>query len=120
MAFMPMESPLVTKSYAFSLRMISFCEILRKAKQFILCDQLLSSGTSIGANIEEATQGQTKPDFISKLSIALKEAHETRYWLRLIRDAKITTQSESAEKLIGDVHEIIRMLVASLKTSRSR
>ncbi len=118
---MPKESPLVTKSYTFSLAIIKLCTKLQAAKQFVIAKQLLSSGTSVGANIEEATQATTKPDFISKISISLKEAHETRYWLRLVRDSGILPASETTIKqLIEDIHEIIRMLVASLKTARSR
>lgn len=115
---MSKQSPLVTKSYAFSVKIVNLCEQLQSERQFILKDQLLSSGTSIGANIEEATQAITKKEFISKLFISLKEAHETRYWLRLLRDTG-KVSSDSADGLIQDVHEIIRMLVASLKTSRS-
>lgn len=116
---MPKENPILDKSYAFAVRIVSFCrDIQQRKKEFVLTKQLLRSGTSIGSNVEEATQGQSKKDFIAKLSIALKEAHETRYWLKLLRDAKISDVAET-NKLIEEVHEIIRILVAILKTSKT-
>lgn len=76
---------------------------------------MLRSGTSIGANIVEANQAQSKPDFLSKLSIALKEAVETDYWLNLLRDEQFITSTQS-ESMISDCKELIRMLTASIKT----
>ena len=80
--------------------------------------QVLRSGTSIGANIEEANQGQSKADFIHKLSIANKEAFETNYWLRLLRDSEII-ESKLAESILSDCEELQRMLTASIKTSEA-
>ena len=81
------ESVLKTKSYAFSLRIVKLSRYLvEEKKEYVLSKQVLRSGTSVGANIEEANQAQSRPDFIHKLSIANKEAFETSYWLRLLRD----------------------------------
>ena len=112
-------SPLMDKSFAFAVNIVFFCFELQKQKEYVLSKQLLRSGTSIGANIEEATQGQSRNDFISKLSIALKEAYETRYWLRLLNATKLGDKKK-IDQFIIDVNEIIRMLVASIKTAKSR
>ncbi|MEP7213265.1 MAG: four helix bundle protein [Acidobacteriota bacterium] len=79
------ESILRTKSYDFALRMIKlYKHLVNEKREFVLSKQLLRSGTSIGANIEEASQGQSRADFVHKLSIAHKESFETSYWLRLL------------------------------------
>jgi len=88
-------------------------------REFVLSKQLLRSGTSIGANIAEANQAQSKPDFIHKLSIAHKESFETEYWLMLLRDSNIIV-SDEAGPLIESVCELQRMLTASIKTSKGR
>lgn len=87
-------------------------------KEFVLSKQLLRSGTSIGANVEEATQGESKADFIHKLCIANKEASETNYWIRLLRDSDILTVKQ-AESLITDCEELQKLLTASIKTSKN-
>ena len=79
--------------------------------------QVLRSGTSIGANIEEGFQGESKSDFIHKLSIANKEACETHYWVRLLRDSELLTKAQ-AESLLQDCDELQRMLIAAIKTSK--
>jgi len=83
-----------------------------------LSKQILRSGTSIGANIEEANQGQSKSDFIHKLSIALKESFETHYWLRLLRDSEIL-EDKIANSLLVDCEEVQKMLTSSIKTSKN-
>ncbi len=87
-------------------------------KEFVLSKQVLRSGTSIGANIEEANQGESKADFIHKLCIANKEAFETNYWLRLLRDSNIITPKQS-ESLINDCEELQKLLTASIKTLKN-
>ena len=87
-------------------------------KEFVLSKQLLRSGTSIGANIEEANQAESKADFIHKLCIANKEAFETNYWLRLLRDSDILTQNQ-ADSLISDCEELQKLLTSSIKTSKN-
>jgi four helix bundle protein len=81
------ESVLKTKSYQFALEIISTYKELTLKKEYILSKQLLRSGTSIGANIREANNAQSKADFIHKLSISLKESDETDYWLDLLKDS---------------------------------
>ena len=90
-----MESILEQKSFQFAIRIVNLCKHLRNAKEeYTLSKQLLRSGTSIGANIAEAQQAQSRADFISKLSIALKEAGETNYWLRLLFATDYLVESE--------------------------
>jgi four helix bundle protein len=117
---MPAKSNfLKDKSYDFALQVVLLCRRLAQEKrEFVLSRQLLRSGTSIGANIEEANQAQSKVDFIHKLSIAHKEAFETHYWLRLLRDSNYLEGGE-AQPLLADCEQIQKMLTSSLKTSKS-
>ena len=113
------ENILKEKSYSFALRIVKMCRYLCEEKrEFILSKQVLRSGTSIGANIEEANQGQSKSDFIHKHSISLKEAVETDYWLRLLRDSEYLSQSQ-AESLLDNCRELEKLLTASIKTSKT-
>jgi four helix bundle protein len=113
------ESILREKSYSFALRMIKLYKYLsEEKKEFVLSKQVLHSGTSIGANIEEASQAQSKTDFIHKLSIAQKEAFETNYWLRLFRDSEILNE-KLANSLLNDCEEIQKILTASIKTAKT-
>jgi four helix bundle protein len=84
------KSKIVDKSFQFPLYIIKLYKQLQEQREFIISNQLLRSGTSIGANIEEALQGQSKADFIAKLSIYLKESHETKYSLRLLKLGNLT------------------------------
>lgn len=111
---MPQTSPLRQKSYVFARHVVAYCQTLYDVRQYVLGKQLLKSGTSIGANIEEATCAQSKDDFISKLPISLKEASESDYWLRLLIDSQIL--QEQAIVLRKELNEILRMLTASLNT----
>jgi four helix bundle protein len=103
------------KSYDFALQIIKLCAQLREDKHFEISSQLLRSGTSIGANVEEALAGQSRKDFFAKMSIASKEARETNYWLRLIKDAEIADERES-QKLIEVSEELIKILTSIVKT----
>lgn len=108
------------KSYKFALRTVKLFQHLSvEKKEYVLSKQILRSGTSIGANIEEAYQGESRSDFIHKLSIANKEAFETHYWLRLLRDGVIL-DANIAESLLDDCDELQRMLTAAIKTAKSR
>jgi len=114
------ESPLRGKSYQFALTVIRQVRALRQqGREHELTSQLLRSATSVGANVEEANAGQSRKDFVAKLAIARKEAHEARYWLRLLRDAEILDAAVVAI-LIEDCEELIRMLTASVKTAQQR
>ena len=113
------ENVLKDKSYKFALRVVKlYKHLAEEKKEYVLSKQILRSGTSIGANITEGNQAQSTADFIHKLSIALKEAFETEYWLCLLRDAEYITEKQ-AESLIVDCNEIQKILTASIKTSKS-
>jgi four helix bundle protein len=112
------ENLILTKTYSFGLRILKLYLHLRKKRIEIgLCSQLLGSGTSVGANVEEAVGGSSRKDFINKLQIAYREARETRYWLRLLRDSEIL-ENKLAESFIKDCEEIIKILTAILKSSK--
>lgn len=114
------KNVLLDKSYLFARRTIKLYRHLSvEQKEFVLSKQILRSGTSIGANVTEADEAQSRPDFVSKLSIALKEAVETEYWLRLLRDEQFITEQQ-AESMIADCKELINMLTASVKTAKRR
>ena len=113
------ESVLSTKSYAFALRIIKLYRFMAdEHHEYVLSKQILRSGTSIGANIEESVHAQSKTDFIHKLSISQKEANETNYWLRLLKDAGYI-EEKLAESFLTDCDEIQRLLAASIKTAKS-
>jgi four helix bundle protein len=111
------ESVLKVKSYDFAKLIVRTCQNLVEKKEFVLSKQLLRSGTSIGALIREAEFGQSRPDFIHKLSIALKEANETHYWLSLLKDTDYLSE-KNFQKLEPLSLELIKMLVSSIKTSK--
>ena len=116
---MAKESVLKEKSYAFAIRVINLAKFLREEKkEFILSKQIVRCGTSVGGNIEEASGAQSNNDFIAKLHISLKEAKETHYWVRLLRDTEYISK-EQAQSLIDDIDEIITILTKSLKTVKS-
>lgn len=112
------ENPLAVKSFDFALKIVDLYDIIIEKRHFSLGDQILRSGTSIGANIREGLYGQSKADFISKLNVALKEAGETEYWLDLFFHAHIISQDDY-DNVIMDCQELIRLLISILKTSRS-
>ncbi len=112
------ENVIVTKSYSFAVKVVQFCfEMQENKREYVISRQLLKSGTSIGANVEESQGAISNPEFISKLQISLKEAKETKYWLRLIRDAKVY-QNEILDQLLADSGEIIVILTSILKSSK--
>ena len=114
-----MQNVIEEKSFRFAVRIVKLCKYLQETKkEYTLSKQLLRAGTSIGANVAEAQQAQSKADFISKLSIALKEAVETNYWLRLLHAADYLTESEFSS-VSADCKELEKLLTAILKTSRS-
>ena len=110
------DNVIQTKSYAFALQIIVLYRKLCKSNEFVLSKQLLRAGTSIGANVEEAQAGQSRADFISKMSIASKEARETNYWLRLLRDSKILDEAD-VKWLLSESDAIINILTSIVKTS---
>ncbi|WP_281184345.1 four helix bundle protein [Trichlorobacter lovleyi] len=109
------ENVIRDKSYSFALQVIALYSQLCKNGEYVLSKQLLRSATSIGANVEEAQAAQSKADFVAKMSIASKEARETNYWLRLLRDSEICTID--VEKLLSDSESISNILTAIIKSS---
>ncbi len=98
------------KSFAFAVRAVNAYKYLSaEKKEFVISKQFLRSATSIGANIEEAIGGQSKADFISKLSISYKEARETKYWINLLKSTEYLTKTE-ADSLLTDIEELLKIL----------
>ncbi|NQV29466.1 MAG: four helix bundle protein [Candidatus Marinimicrobia bacterium] len=109
------ETDIKARTFDFSVRIIELYQYLRnEKKEFTLGKQLLRAGTSVGANVEEATAAQSKRDFIAKMSISLKEARETNYWLRLLK----RTGYISKDELILESEEIMNILGAIIRTSK--
>lgn len=114
------ENVIADKSFKFALRIIKLFQYLKHKKvERDLCLQLLNSGTSVGANIEEAVGGSSKKDFIHKLEIAYREARETRYWLRLLKESDLL-DAKLALSLINDCEEILKILTAILNSSKGK
>ena len=113
------ENIIKDKSFEFAVRIVGLYKYLvENKKEYILSKQILRSGTSIGANIEEGVSGQSKKDFIAKLSISLKEAKETHYWLRLLCKCEYL-EKNIFDSIIVDCDELIIILTRILKTSRN-
>lgn len=115
---MKQDNIIQSKSFQFSLQMIAFYKVLAENKEFVISKQVLRSSTSIGANVEEAIAAQSKKDSIAKMSIASKEARETRYWLRLLNESQFIPEFNYS-KYLADIEEIINILTAIVKTSQS-
>jgi four helix bundle protein len=113
------ENVLLDKSFAFSIRVVkAYKYLVEEKKEFVLSKQFLRSGTSIGANAEEAVGGQSKADFISKISIAYKEARETKYWIRLLLATDYLDESQ-AKSLIDDLDELLKIIGKIQITSKT-
>ena len=110
------------KSRAFAIRIVNLFKYLRdRRREDIMSRQVLRSGTSIGANVFEGTYAQSKEDFVNKYSIALKEANETRYWLQLLSDTGYLSATDAtAQSLVEDCVELIRILTASIPTAKQK
>lgn len=114
------ENIILVKSKAFAVRIINFYKFLCESKnEYIISKQLLRSGTSIGANCREASRAQTKADFIAKMSISLKEADETCYWLELLKETDYIKEKEF-NSIYDDAEELVKMLVSIIKTAKSK
>ena len=108
------------KSKAFAVRIVKFSKFLENEKrEYILSKQILRSGTSIGANLHECINAQSRADFVSKMQIALKEANETDYWLELFFESEIIDQL-MYKSLRDDLNEIIALLISSIKTTKTK
>lgn len=116
---MKKENIVQIKSYAFAVRIVKVYQYLcTEKKEFVLSKQLLRSGTSIGANIEEAIGGQSKKDFFAKLTISYKEARETHYWIRLLTDTNYISKEQS-ESLLKDIDELLKIIGSIQRTIRN-
>ncbi len=113
------ENIVQAKSYAFAVQIIRLYQHLSvNKKEFVLSKQLLRCGTSIGANVEEAIGGQSRADFFAKISVAYKEARETSYWLRLLRDTDYLNQDEF-ESIHSSAEELCRIIAAIQKSTKN-
>lgn len=110
------ENPIVDKSFLFAVEIVKFCELLEENKKFVISRQLLKSGTSIGANVREAQNAESKQDFIHKMKIAAKEADETIYWLSLCKE--LDTYPEDNNLLIK-ADELLKILSKIISSSKS-
>jgi len=114
------ESIVATKSYSFALRVIKlYKHLTQEQRKFVLAKQVLRSGTSIGANVEEALGGQCKTDFRHKLSIALKKARETSYWLRLLKDSDFI-KPDAFNSIHRECDGLIKILRSIILTSQQK
>ena len=105
------------KTFDFALKIIDLSFKLKEEKEFIISNQILKSGTSIGANVEESIAAQSKKDFVAKLSISAKEARETRYWLRLLQKSNLTKLD--VEYHLDEIEQIIKILTKIILTTKS-
>ena len=110
-------NPLVSKSFNFSLQIVRICQQLQSGNNFVFANQLLKSGTSIGANIREAQSSESRADFIHKLKIASKEAQETEYWLLLLRESGILIPDQT---VFDSLLEVQKILTRSIVTAKSK
>ncbi len=114
------ENIIQTKSYDFALKIVKLHRsLVENKKEFVLSKQLLRSGTSIGANIEEAIGGQSEKDFYAKLTISYKEARETKYWIRLLKDSEYLDK-EIANDFLNNVEELLRIIGSIQKTLKNK
>ena len=114
-----MDKAVQEKSFHFAVRIVNLCKFLQNEKQeYILYKQLFRCGTSIGANVAEAQQAQSRADYVSKLNIALKEACETDYWLRLLHETNYLTES-AFQSVISDCRELEKLLISIIKTAKA-
>ena len=111
------ENPILEKSYELALVVIPLCrELQMQQHEYVLSRQLMKAGTSVESNVEEAQGGQSRADFLSKMSIAAKEAREIHYWLRLIRDSKLVSE-KSVAPILDLAMEVRRILTAIVKST---
>ncbi|WP_396210889.1 four helix bundle protein [Flavobacterium sp.] len=112
------ENVILTKSIEFSLEIITFCELLEEKRKYVIANQLLKSGTSIGANIHEAQNAESRADFIHKMKIAAKEIEETKYWLLLCERAKSYPFNDDLKEQIRVISLIVYKIISSSKSNK--
>jgi len=107
------------RTYAFGLKVVTLCRVMPSDRvSSALCSQLVRSGTSIGANVEEAQDGMSRADFLKSMTIALKEARETYYWLRILKDIKLIG-GKDADSLLEESSQLVKILVSIVKSTKS-
>ena len=117
---MKTDNVVVDKSKAFAVRIVKMYQHLsRENNEYVLSKQVLRSGTSIGANVKEAIRAQSKPDFIAKMQIALKEASETEYWIELLTETEYISEKQ-AESLLADCQELLKLLTTIIKSAKTK
>jgi four helix bundle protein len=114
------ENEILDLSFDFALEIIKLVKYLKANKEFVMSSQLLRSGTSIGANISEAQAAQSTNDFISKMSIASKEARETEYWLRLLDKSNYLDEYQNKSVLFSSIQSIVKLLTSIIKTTQEK
>ena len=115
-----MDNVIENKSFQFAIRFVRLYKFLcEEKKEYILSKQLLRAGTSIGANVTESQQAQSKPDFVSKISVALKEASETKYWIKLLGATEYLSENQT-KSILDDCVEIEKILVTILKSAKNQ
>lgn len=112
------ENEIVKVSFEFALKIIAYCEVLEENKKYVIARQLLKSGTSIGANIREAQNAESKADFIHKMKIAAKEADETEYWLQLCKKSKNYPYIPELEESILSITKLLGKIIGTLKRNQ--
>ena len=112
------ENPIVDKSFQFAIEIVEFCDLLYENRKYVIGQQLLKSGTSIGANIREAQNAESKADFIHKMKIAAKEADETEYWLQLCNNSPYLKTPD--DSLISNLKNIVLILSKIISTSKQK
>jgi four helix bundle protein len=114
------DGAIQTKSFAFAVRVVNLCKHLcNERKEFVLSKQLLRSGTAIGALVREAEQAESRPDFVHKMAIALKEANETEYWILLLRETGYLN-ANGAESVLSDSKELLKLLTRIINSTKQR
>jgi four helix bundle protein len=112
------ENLIVQKTFEFSIHIMEYCELLMDRKRYPLANQLFKSGTSIGANVREAQNAESKNDFIHKMKIAAKEADETEYWLMLCKQIKTYPNPDSLLEQVTPINKILSKIIASSKSTK--
>jgi len=113
------DSDFTRKSYAFAIRIVNLVKWLQGKNEYLMSKQVLRSGTAIGALIREAEHAESDADYIHKLSIALKEANETEYWLSLLKDTDYLDK-KMYESIAKDCRELLKLLISSIKTLKAK
>ena len=120
MNYVERENIVLDKAYNYAIRIVKLYQYLcKEKKEFELSRQILRSGTSIGANVEESVGGLSRKDFLAKLGVSYWEARETRFWLRLLRDTDYIS-TEQSDSMLEDLEEIIRIITAIQKTTKNK